>query len=241
MIILPAIDLRAGKCVRLHQGDYNQETIYGDDPVAVAQSFKDAGAEWIHVVDLDGAKSGKPEHLEIIKGICQLGLRVENGGGVRSIETIETLLRAGVERVILGSALIKNEGFAKQAFSEFPGRLIAGLDVRNEQIAISGWLEQTALNLYETAAEMIELGADRFIVTDIATDGTLMGPNLQIAAEFLKRFSADYVVSGGIGSSKDIDQCAALSPFGVITGKAIYDGRLDLSQVLRKYSIPEKT
>jgi phosphoribosylformimino-5-aminoimidazole carboxamide ribotide isomerase len=234
MLILPAIDLRNGKAVRLHQGDYAQETIYGEDPVAVAAEFITAGAKYLHTVDLDGAKSGQPENLEILRSIAALGVPIQTGGGIRDIATIERLFAAGIDRVILGSILIKNPELAQIALREFGEKIVAGLDVRDEKIAISGWQEQTLLDLYETAAKLIDQGCRRFVVTDIATDGTLKGPNLELATKFLNRFEVNYIVSGGVGSFQDLVLCQKLlpQPEGVITGKAIYDGRIDINQTL---------
>jgi phosphoribosylformimino-5-aminoimidazole carboxamide ribotide isomerase len=235
VILLPAIDLRGGKCVRLHQGDYAQETIYGEDPVAVAQGFVDAGAGWIHVVDLDGARSGKPEHLDVLSKIAKLGVNIETGGGIRSLETIDQVLEAGIARAILGSILVKDRELAEDAFQRFGSNLIAGLDVREEKVAVSGWQEQTELDLYETASWLIDLGCERFIVTDIATDGTLKGPNLDLANKFLDKFHTNYIISGGVGQMADLVAAKATSAEGIIAGKAIYDGRIDVGEALRLF------
>lgn len=237
MIILPAIDIRGGNCVRLHQGDYAQETVYGADPVAMAQSFRDAGAEWLHVVDLDGAKAGRLVNGHVIAGLVAAGLRIEWGGGVRSLDTIAQLLDAGIERAILGSQIIKDPSFAEAAFSRFGSGVVAGLDVRGEDIAISGWQEQSGKSLFETGEWLMGLGCERFIVTDISTDGTLAGPNLGLAEAFMARFpGAKYIISGGVGSIEDVRAASHSAAEGLIVGKAIYDGRVSLAELFATIS-----
>jgi phosphoribosylformimino-5-aminoimidazole carboxamide ribotide isomerase len=232
--VIPAIDIRGGKCVRLHQGDYSRETVYDEDPVAVAKGFVDLGATWIHVVDLDGAKTGQPAYLHFLREIGKLPVRLQTGGGIRSTETIQSLVDVGVDYCILGSALVKDPTLAEIALQKYGKHVIAGLDVRDEKVAVSGWQEQTERDLYETAEWLVSLGCERFVVTDIATDGTLMGPNFELANKFMSRINAHYIVSGGVSSEEDIvfaGKNLVRQPEGIITGKAIYDGKINLSDI----------
>jgi phosphoribosylformimino-5-aminoimidazole carboxamide ribotide isomerase len=233
MILFPAIDLREGQCVRLFQGDYEQTTIYSSSPLEVAESFLEAGAEWIHVVDLDGAKSGSPQNLEIIHEIKQTGLKVQTGGGYRSIEMIEQTLNRGIDRVILGSAIVKSESLRKNA-AQFGSKIVAGLDVRDEKIAISGWQEQTSLGLFEFAHELEGLGYSRIIVTDIATDGAFTGPNLALAQRVMEQVGMNYIISGGVSNLQDLKDAAQTNAEGIIVGKAIYEKRLNLLDCFNK-------
>lgn len=227
MILFPAIDLRNGQCVRLFQGDYDQTTIYSDHPVEIAMSFQEAGAEWIHVVDLDGAKAGSPQNLDVILEIKEIGLKVQTGGGYRTIEAIEKTLESGVDRVILGSAIVKSEELRLRA-AGFGSKIVAGLDVRDEKIAVSGWQEQTQLDLIEFAQELQSLGYERIIVTDIATDGAFTGPNLELAQKVMSQTSMKYIISGGVSKIEDLYDAKGTEAEGIIVGKAIYEKRLNL-------------
>lgn len=236
MLILPAIDLRAGRCVRLAQGDYDRETIYGDDPLAVAQQFQDEGAEWLHLVDLDGARSGIPENLALVEEIAtKTRLKVEFGGGLRDFATIQRALGGGVTRVVLGSVLIKEPGFAREVFAELGERVVAGIDARDGKVAVQGWLEASAVTAADLAVSMAAAGAKRIILTDIARDGMLTGPNLDLLRSVGQACGLPIIQSGGIASLGDIVGLLALgedAPEGVITGRAIYEGRFTVREAL---------
>lgn len=238
MLILPAIDIRGGKCVRLLKGDYSQETVYGEDPAAMAKQFLGDGAEWIHMVDLDGAKAGNPVNVESLRAVrASVSCHLEVGGGVRSLESIKLLLDIGIDRVILGTVLVKDPEFRRAAFGEYGDRVVAGIDAKDGKIAIAGWEQTSTVDAVESAIEMQSEGATRFIVTDIATDGTLAGPNLEFLRSFTSNLYAYVIASGGIGDSNDLELVAGVNPKveGVIVGKAIYENRINLEQEFLKY------
>jgi phosphoribosylformimino-5-aminoimidazole carboxamide ribotide isomerase len=236
VLIIPAIDLIGGKCVRLRQGDYSDATIYEQDPIELAKSFADQGAEWIHLVDLDGAKAGKPlaKNLSVLRSIydAQLGLKVEYGGGMRTDSDIATTISAGANRVILGSMLAKNPDLAKECF-KLGEKVVAGIDARNGMVAIQGWTEDSTLDAIDLALEFERAGAQKFIVTDIATDGMLQGPNLEMLRAFDKALGARVIASGGISSLEDLRAIRAIGRIeGAIVGKAIYEGRFTVEQAI---------
>ncbi len=237
MLILPAIDLIGGKCVRLIQGDYSKETVYSEDPVSVAKGFRDMGATWLHMVDLDGAKAGRPQNLAIIEDVVKKsGLKVELGGGVRTRETTEMLLKGiGVERVVIGTKLVKDPVFAKELFAEFGEGIVAGIDARNGYVAVEGWQQTSSVSAVELSQDMEARGAKRIILTDIARDGMLTGPNLQLLSEVIAAVTIPVIQSGGISTIEDIRALLNLGdkmPEGVITGKAIYEGTLNLIEAI---------
>lgn len=234
MLILPAIDLIDGNCVRLFQGDYGQVTKYSDDPAATAQFFVDGGAEWLHVVDLDGAKAGQPKNLEVIRKIAgEVNVKIELGGGITSSKHLDAALAAGVSRVILGSALVRDPEFAKEAL-KLGQSVVCGLDARDGKVAVGGWLETSTADLIEFAQELETYGASRFIVTDIATDGALQGPNFDLMQRFLNGVSVPVIASGGVAVLEDICGLARLTPApeGVIVGKALYENRFTLTEAI---------
>jgi len=202
MLILPAIDLKNGKCVRLLQGDANRETVYSENPVDVALSFKKAGAEWIHVIDLDGAFSGERRHTKIVREIIgSTGLNIEIGGGIRELSDIETCLAAGVKRVILGTSAHKNPGLVKEAVNKFGGEAIAvGIDCKNGKVAIKGWTEITETTLIDLAIKVIDAGVKTIIHTDIAVDGMLTGPDIKTVSKLIENFDINIIASGGIAT-----------------------------------------
>lgn len=239
MLILPAIDIRGGKCVRLVQGDYAQETVYGEDPLAVAQGFVEQGAEWIHIVDLDGAKAGQPVNLNIVERIAkETSAKVELGGGIRMLETAIQVLNRGIARVIFGSRLVSNRSESADLFQALGDRAVAGIDARNGKVSVVGWTEDSELGALDLAKELEEAGARRFIVTDIATDGMLAGPNLQMLAEFSGNLRGHVIASGGVSSLDDLKSIKAIQPpvEGAIVGKAIYEGRLTVQQAIQAAS-----
>ncbi len=233
--LFPAIDLRGGKVVRLYKGDYAQETTYGSDPVAQAKVFEAAGATWLHVVDLDGAKSGKVEHLEVIRAICrETKLKVEVGGGVRSTEAVDQLLAAGVTRAIIGTAALRNwawfEALAKNfAYAQ---KLVLGLDAHDGKVAVSGWEETTGTLATDLAAKVKGWPLAAIIYTDIATDGTLAGPNLEATLAMCNATDVPVVASGGVGTLGHLAQLRKLPVAGAIIGKSLYENRFTIEEAL---------
>jgi phosphoribosylformimino-5-aminoimidazole carboxamide ribotide isomerase len=234
MKLLPAIDLRGGHVVRLLKGDYDQQTTYGDDPVSQAKAFEKAGASWLHVVDLDGARSGKPEHAEVIARICSAtDLAVEVGGGVRDSLAISQLLSAGVTRVILGTAALRNwEWFRRAVHDEFPGKLVLGLDAREGKLAVSGWEEELTKTALDVAAEVSNWPLAAIVFTDIATDGTLAGPNIAATQAMAEATRVPIVASGGVGTIDHLRAIRQLPVSGVIVGRALYDGTVTIEAAL---------
>ncbi len=236
--LLPAIDLRDGHCVRLHQGDFAAETVYDDDPVRVAREFEAAGARWIHVVDLDAARTGTRAHLDQIRLIVRsVACRVEVGGGVRSAESALELLDAGVERVVMGTAAIERPALVEELCREFPGRVAVGLDARGNEVAIRGWQEGSGADLVDLARRFDGIGLAALIVTEIGRDGTLEGPAFGQLAAVLGASSTPLVASGGVGSLDDLRALARLRSgdrtlAGVIVGRAVYEGRFGVADAL---------
>lgn len=235
MILLPAIDIQNGTCVRLKQGNFSTAEKVAEDYMEAARRFEDAGAQWVHMVDLDGAKAGHPVNQKIYETVAQkTHLCVEVGGGVRNAETIETYLQSGVARVILGSAALKNPELVTQAVARFGSEHIAvGIDSRGGFVASQGWLETSHVPETELLCAMKEAGVRYFIVTDIARDGTLAGPNLEQLAKMQKAAGGCHIIaSGGVRDLRDIQSCMDLGLYGVICGKSIYKGTLDLMQAV---------
>ncbi|TET76845.1 MAG: 1-(5-phosphoribosyl)-5-[(5-phosphoribosylamino)methylideneamino]imidazole-4-carboxamide isomerase, partial [Dehalococcoidia bacterium] len=231
MEIIPAIDLRKGKCVRLYQGDYEKETVFSDDPVSVALRWQSEGAKRLHLVDLDGAAKGELCNLDAIERIAAaVEIPVQVGGGVRSLETIEQLLELGVGRAILGTVAVEDPDLAEEACRRFDERIIIGLDTRNGRVATRGWLQQSTITAGELAARMVGLGARRFIYTDISRDGTLTSPNFEAVADLLSQVSVPVIAAGGISSVEHLTRLAALGAEGAIVGRAIYTGDVKLAE-----------
>ncbi|HEX5586634.1 MAG TPA: 1-(5-phosphoribosyl)-5-[(5-phosphoribosylamino)methylideneamino]imidazole-4-carboxamide isomerase [Acidimicrobiia bacterium] len=236
--LYPAIDLREGRCVRLYQGDYAQETVYDEDPVRVARAFADAGAPWIHVVDLDAARTGTATNLAVIEAICAaVPGKVQSGGGVRSAEAAEALLAAGVHRVVVGTAAIERPELVTELGARHPGGVAVGLDARGMEVAVRGWVEGSGADLVETARRFDTAEVAALVVTSIAVDGTLAGPDVEQLAAVLAATSVPVVASGGVGTLDDLRTLRALrvgdrSLAGVIAGKAIYEGRFTVTEAL---------
>lgn len=236
MVILPAIDIINGQCVRLNKGDYATAQKVADSYLETAISFEKAGAEWIHMVDLDGAKAGKPVNAKIYNDVAEnTKLKVEVGGGIRNIETIEEYLSVGISRVILGSAALKNPELVKQSVEKFGSeKIVVGVDAKNGFVATEGWLETSDVSYIDLALKMIEYGVEYFIFTDISKDGMLSGVN----AEQLKALydatkgKANVIASGGVHTIEDIRICKEMGLYGTICGKSIYSGTLDLKQAI---------
>lgn len=235
MLIIPAIDLINGQCVRLEQGDYHKKTVYSSDPLKVAKSFEAAGAQLIHLVDLDGAKSGSPQNLDVVTKIAKnLNIPVELGGGIRDLETVRQILDAGVERVILGTVVLEKPQWISTAISEYGEKIVVGIDARNGMVAVEGWIETTNQPALELAKDMKKLGVTEIIYTDISRDGMLSGPNLEELKK-MGQAGVKLVASGGVTSLEDIQHLRELESKGVyaaIVGKAIYTGDLDLTKAI---------
>jgi len=236
MDLYPAIDIRDGRCVRLHQGDYDRETIYGEDPVAQALAFAEAGAPWIHVVDLDAARSGHPENREVVEAIARaVSVPVQTGGGVRSVAAAEALFASGVERVVIGTAAMRDPGIV--ATLAVDHRVAVGLDARSGEVVTDGWLRGSGRSVLDAARSFADIGVDAFVVTDISRDGTLEGPDVVGLTEILATTDVDVIASGGVGSLDDLRQLAAIEVHGrrlvgAIAGKAIYEGRVSVSEAV---------
>jgi phosphoribosylformimino-5-aminoimidazole carboxamide ribotide isomerase len=235
--IYPAIDLREGKCVRLRQGDYAQMTVYADDPVVVARDFAGQGADFLHVVDLDGAREGKPRNLSVIAEIVRTaGVPVQAGGGIRDRETLQALFRAGVARCVLGTAAIEDPEFVRQSLQEFGDRIVLGVDVKEGKVATRGWRETTAVSALELGYQLKAWGARLLVYTDIARDGMLQGPNVAAVVEIASHTGLQVIASGGVRGMEDILKLRAYAPFGVtgvIVGKALYAAGLHLGEAIQ--------
>lgn len=240
MDLFPAIDLRGGRCVRLYQGDYGRETVYGDDPVAQAKLFESEGATWIHVVDLDAARTGEPINRDVVAAIAHaVDVPIQTGGGVRSEESARALFDAGVERVVIGTAALEQPDLVRRLAAEF--RIAVGLDSRGREVAVRGWEERSGRDVVEVASEFADAGVDAVIVTEIGRDGTLEGPDVDGLTLMLRSTSMDVVASGGVSSIDDLKVLEALESdgrrlAGAIIGRAIYEGRFTVSEALRAIS-----
>ena len=235
MIILPAIDIKDGSCVRLYKGEFSTVHKVAENPLETARKFEADGAEWLHMVDLDGAKDAKPQNTEIFCEIArETSLKVEVGGGIRSLETVETYLSRGISRVILGSAAVRNPELVKAAVKEYGDKIAVGLDAKNGMAAVEGWLDTSAAHYLDLAKAMEQIGVSTIIYTDISKDGTLTGPNLQELDAINLAVSCNIVASGGISNLDDITALRKLGLYGAICGKSLYQGTLDLKEAIRE-------
>ena len=233
MYIYPAIDLYGGKAVRLFKGDYAQMTVYSDDPVSVARDFAAAGASHIHLVDLEGAKIGRPANLDTIASIvAATGLFAEVGGGIRDMETVDSYLGIGVSRVILGTAAVKDPAFLRAALDKYGGKIAVGVDLKDGCVAIKGWTETSDLKAEEFFEKMQNLGVKTIICTDISRDGAMKGTNRELYRELSSKFAIDLIASGGVSSMEDVMALAEMKLHGAIIGKAYYIGAVDLKQAV---------
>ena len=231
MNIFPAIDLYEGKAVRLFKGDYAQMTVYSEDPVQVALDFQSQGASFLHLVDLEGAKTGETPNIDTIAAITsKTNLFTEAGGGIRSMDTIRAYLSHGVDRVILGTAAVKDPDFLKGAISEFGNHIAVGIDIRDGYVAIKGWTEQSQYTCDEFFAMMQRLGVSTVICTDISRDGAMKGTNLELYKHLSETYKMDIIASGGVSSIEDIIALRKMDLYGAIIGKAYYTGAIDLRQ-----------
>ena len=233
MYIYPAIDLYGGKAVRLYKGDYAQMTVYSDDPVSVARDFAAAGASHIHLVDLEGAKIGKPANLDTIAKIVEAtGLFAEVGGGIRDMETVDSYLSIGVSRVILGTAAVKDPVFLQAALDKYGEKIAVGVDLKDGFVAIKGWTETSNLKAEDFFEKMQNMGVKTIICTDISRDGAMKGANRELYRELSSKFAIDLIASGGVSSMEDVTALAEMKLHGAIIGKAYYIGAVDLKQAV---------
>lgn len=233
MYLYPAIDLVGGKAVRLYKGDYAQMTVYSDAPVQVAKDFAAAGAKRIHLVDLEGAKSGVPANLDTIRRIAEeTDLFIEVGGGIRNMETVDAYFAIGVDRVILGTAAVTDPDFLKAALEAYGKKIAVGVDLKEGYVAIRGWTETSALKAEEFFAQMQSLGVRTVICTDISRDGAMKGTNRELYRELSEKFSIDLIASGGVSTLEDVRALAEMKLHGAIIGKAYYTGAIDLKEAL---------
>lgn len=235
MILIPAIDIRSGRTVRLTEGDYERQTNYEISPAEAAASFEQAGAEWIHIVDLDGAKEGRPINLEAFASIRRaVGCRIEAGGGIRSLESARILLDMGIDRVVGGTKIAADLELARRFFGELGESSVAGIDMKDGWVATHGWQQVSQVKGLDLAQTLQGFGCPRAVVTDIATDGRLLGPNVELMRAFVSALDIKIVASGGVASLDDLDALAETGCEAVIVGKAIYEGRFTADQALHR-------
>ena len=236
MILFPAIDLKEGRCVRLVQGDMDQATVFNDDPADQALSFQNQGFSWLHLVDLDGAFAGKPMNAQAVESIlATTRLPVQLGGGIRTMKTVEGWISRGVKRVIIGTAAVRDPAFVRAAAAAFPGQVAVGIDARDGRVAVDGWAQMSEMSAVDLGKRFEDAGVCAIIYTDIARDGILKGLNIEMTLDLARKLTIPVIASGGLASIADIEQlltpeCAVLE--GAITGRALYDGRLDPSEAL---------
>lgn len=235
MIIFPAIDLLGGCAVRLFKGDYDKVTVYDKNPANIAKKFQAAGATHIHIVDLDGAKTGDTPNIEVIKEIVSAtNMFAEVGGGIRSLEVIKKYLDAGVSRVILGTAAVTQPGFAQEAVKSYGEHIAVGVDIKDGMVAIKGWVEKSDLPYEQFCIDMQKLGVKTIICTDISKDGAMKGTNLELYSSLSKKLDLNIVASGGVSSIEDVKELTKMDIYGAIIGKAYYTGAIDLAQAIKE-------
>lgn len=238
MIIYPAIDLLDQRCVRLAQGKYDQVTVYSENPLDIAETFAAAGTKWIHMVDLNAARTGISENLELIAAVIKkTGLKIQTGGGIRNFSRLEHLIEeVGVSRCVIGTSAVKDKDFTKKALAKYGDQIAIGLDAKNGEIAVDGWTNSSGMQVAEFAKQMMQLGAKIFIYTDISRDGMLSGPATESTKKLVEATGADIIASGGIGSFADVEEIRSSGCSGVIIGKAIYEGKVRLGECLQNES-----
>ena len=242
MIVIPAIDLKEGRCVRLEQGLMERDTVFNDNPAAQALEWQSQGAELLHIVDLDGAFAGEPKNRAAIEAIVKaIDIPTQLGGGIRDLATVEAYLSLGLSRVILGTAAQRNPELVKEACAKFPGRIVVGIDAMNGMVAVQGWAEVTGVTAVDLAKKLEGYGVAAIIYTDIARDGMLQGPNLEATKALAKAISIPVIASGGVSTLKDIENLMAIEQYGVtgvITGKAVYTGAIKLAEAIALTKTP---
>ena len=238
MEVIPSIDIKSGYCVRLYQGDYNQETIYSDDPLKVALSYQSQGAPRIHIVDLDGAATGKIEHLNIIQNIVSnLEIPIQIGGGIRDYDSATNLYSIGVDRVVIGTSAIKNPSLISQIHTSNGGdAIVIAIDARDEEVSIDGWTQGTSVDVMNLASDMKTLGVTRILYTDISRDGTLTGPNLDMNTKLVSQTGLSILASGGVTKLDDLIELQTIGVEGAILGRSLYTGDIDLSEAINLVS-----
>lgn len=233
MRIFPAIDLYGGKAVRLYKGDYAQMTVYNEDPVSVACEFARLGAQYVHVVDLEGAKTGIPAHLDVVKKIAQeTNLFIEIGGGIRNMDTVDKYLSVGASRVILGTSAVTDEAFLRAALTKYGDKIAVGADIADGKIAIRGWVEKSEYTVDAFFGKMQDLGVKTVICTDISKDGAMKGANVGLYKEIGEKYSIDLIASGGVSTMQDVEALSKNGTYGAIIGKAYYIGAIDLREAI---------
>ncbi len=239
MKLFPAIDIKNGQCVRLRQGQFHNMEVYSQVPARIAKSFQEAGAAFIHIVDLDGALAGHSVNEDVIKAIVEnVSIPVEVGGGIRTIQDIETKLNLGVGRVIIGTSAVENPHFVREALMRFGNnKIVVGIDAKNGMVATDGWEKISNYNAVQLALEMKEIGIKTIIYTDISRDGMLSGPNLEHTKDMVEKTQMDIIASGGVSSMKDLDDLNSIPVYGAIIGKALYENRVNLREAVKKYGV----
>ncbi len=234
MNIFPAIDLIDKKVVRLFKGDYAQKTVYNDNPLEVALGFKKAGAEYLHTVDLDGAKSGSRENLDVISTLInESGLKVEIGGGIRTMEAVESYINIGAFKVIIGTAAVTDPEFLKTAVKEYGDKIAVGADIKDGYVAIKGWMEKSEIECFDFFRRMCDVGVKNIICTDISKDGAMAGTNHDLYKSLSEKFDIDITASGGVSSIDDVKKLNTLGVYGAIIGKALYNGAINLEDAVK--------
>ena len=234
MRIYPAIDIKDGQCVRLLKGRFDKITVYGNDPAEMAKKWESQGGEFIHVVDLDGALAGHGVNAEAIKRICEsVSVPVQTGGGIRTMEDIENKLACGISRVIIGTKAVSNPEFVKEAVEKYGDKIVIGIDAKDGMVAIEGWEKTSEFGAVEFAKKIADMGVKTIVYTDIATDGTLAGPNCAAMKEMVENVNINVIASGGIGNIEHIKSLVPVGVEGVITGRALYTGDLDLAEAIK--------
>jgi phosphoribosylformimino-5-aminoimidazole carboxamide ribotide isomerase len=233
MLIFPAIDLYNGKAVRLYKGDYSKMTVYNDNPLAVAEDFKNQGATCLHIVDLEGAKTGETPNIETVKTLAEKsGLFTEIGGGIRSLETAEKYISSGVDRIILGTAAVKDEKFLTEAVKKYGGKVAVGVDLKDGYVAIKGWTEKSDYDAYTFCDKMEKIGVKTLIITDISKDGAMQGTNLELYKELSQKYNMQITASGGVSTIEDVKNLAKINMYGAIIGRAYYTGAISIKEAV---------
>lgn len=232
MIIFPAIDIRGGKCVRLYQGKYDKETVYNDDPIVVAKKWRDEGARYLHIVDLDGALTGELVNKELIRKIAEtVDIPIQVGGGIRTLERAKEILALGVERIIVGTSAIKIEGFVEELVEKLGEKVVVSIDAKDGCVCVDGWTNSSEIEAIDFAKELQQKGVKTIVYTDISKDGTMIGPNFNELKRLKENTKIDIIASGGIGKKEDVEEVGEMNLYGAIVGKALYEGKISLREL----------
>ncbi|WP_432403781.1 1-(5-phosphoribosyl)-5-[(5-phosphoribosylamino)methylideneamino]imidazole-4-carboxamide isomerase [Wukongibacter sp. M2B1] len=232
MIIFPAIDIRGGKCVRLYQGKYDKETVYNNDPIVVAKKWRDEGARYLHIVDLDGALTGELVNKELIRKIAEtVDIPIQVGGGIRTLERAKEILALGVERIIVGTSAIKIEGFVEELVEKLGEKVVVSIDAKDGYVCVDGWTNSSEIEAIDFAKELQQKGVKTIVYTDISKDGTMIGPNFNELKRLKENTKIDIIASGGIGKKEDVEEVGEMNLYGAIVGKALYEGKISLREL----------